>query len=100
MELIFEVILNLGLIVLSIFDYTDIMSDSKLDEKSMKKIRHIQICRNGLMIVLMISFATTIPVVASISIWFIVPVALSIIAIIALMVYTNIKYFKQKNSKI
>ena len=100
MELIFEVILNLGIIVLEIFNFSNIMSDSKLNEKSMKKLRRIQIYRNGLMIILMTSVASTIPMLTTISIWFIAPVVLSVISIIVLMINMNIKYFKQKNSKI
>lgn len=93
MELIFEGILNLGLIVLEIFNVSNLMSDPKLNKKSM-------ICRNVLMIILIIALADTIPVLVTISIWFIAPVVLSIITVIALMVNMNIKYFKQKNSKI
>lgn len=36
MELIFEGILNLGLIVLEIFNFSNLMSDPKLNKKSMK----------------------------------------------------------------
>lgn len=93
MELIFEGILNLGLIVLEIFNVSNLMSDSKLDKKSM-------IGRNVLMIIVIIALANTIPVLVTISIWFIAPVVLSVITVIALMVTMNIKYFKQKNSKI
>lgn len=100
MELIFEIILNLGIIVLDIFNFSNLMSDSKLDEKSMAKIRRIQIYKNGLMVILMIALVATIPVLTMISIWLIVPVALSVITVITIMITMNIKYFKQKNSKI
>jgi len=42
MELIFEGILNLGIIVMAIFNVSNLMSDLKLNKKSM-------ICRNVLM---------------------------------------------------
>ncbi len=100
MELIFEGILNLGIIVMEIFNVSNLMSDPKLNKKSMKKLRSIQICRNVLMIILIIALACTIPALVTISIWFIAPVVASVITVIALMVNMNIKYFKQKNSKI
>lgn len=100
MELIFEVILNLGIIVLDIFNVSNLISDSRLNEKSIKKLKRIQIYRNGLMIILMTSLVTTSPVLATISIWFIAPIVLSVITIIVLMINMNIQYFKQKTSKI
>lgn len=100
MELIFEIILNLGIIILDIFDFSNLMSNSKLDKNSMAKIRRSQIYKNGLMVILMVVMFTTIPVLTTISIWFIVPIVIAIIAIITIIVNMNIKYFKQKNSKI
>lgn len=97
MELIFELLAQIGLITFGILDDSKLMSDSVMDGKSIKKRHLIQISRNIILIIIGVSLAASIPALTAISIWFIVPLIMAIISIVVVMIYSNAKYLKLKN---
>lgn len=97
MELIFELLANIGLIAFGILDDSKLMSDSVMNEKSIKKRQLIQISRNIILIIVGISLVASITPLTAISIWFIVPLIMAIISIVGILIYSNAKYLKLKN---
>lgn len=97
MELIFELLANIGLIAFGILDDSKLMSDSVMNEKSIKKRQLIQISRNIILIIVGISLVASITALTAISIWFIVPLIMAIISIVGILIYSNAKYLKLKN---